>query len=180
MGGKRAHAGFSLIELMVAVSIIGVLAATAIPAFAGMMSRSKAAEVSGNLSNMFKLAASYYASERGAQGHGAALAGYCTVDDAGPIPLQPLPSKQAFVADASFRSLGFGLADYTYFSYGLITPLASSRCANAPSTPALYTFYANGDLDGDSIVSTFELAAGSDSKNVLMHSRGMFVDNQAE
>jgi prepilin-type N-terminal cleavage/methylation domain-containing protein len=180
MGGKRARAGFSLVELMVTVAIVGVLAATAIPAFAGMLSRSKAGEVSGSLNSMFKLAASYYASERGGQGNASNTTGNCTVDDAGPVPSQPLSTKQAFNADASFRGLGFSIADFTYFSYGLVTPSAASSCGNAANTSALYTFYAHGDLDGDGLESTFELASGTDTSNVLMHSRAVFVDHEIE
>jgi prepilin-type N-terminal cleavage/methylation domain-containing protein len=181
MGGTRARAGFSLVELMVAVAIIGILAATAIPVFAGMVNRSKTGEVSSNLASMFKLSAAYYASERSTgQGFGTNHSGFCILDDAGPVPVQALPTKQAFTADASFRSLGFTLADFTYFSYGIVSKNAASSCGNLPNTPDLYTFYAHGDLDGDGVESTFELAAGSDGSNVLMHSRAVAAAHETE
>jgi prepilin-type N-terminal cleavage/methylation domain-containing protein len=177
---QRSRAGFTLIELMVTVGIMGILSATAIPSFAGMVARSKTAEVSGNLNSMFKLSAAYYASERSAQGNNAGVSGFCTVDDAGPLPTLPMPHKQTFGGDANFQSLGFALADLTYFSYGLAVKNGLGNCVNVPNTPDLYTFYAHGDLDGDSTMSTFELSAGSDGTNVLYHSHAFFIDREIE
>jgi type II secretory pathway pseudopilin PulG len=168
--------------MMVAVSIVGVLTATAIPAFSGMVARSKTSEVSANLNSMFKLASAYYLAERGAQGHGAPVTGYCSVDDGGPLPTTPLPQKQkpTFSSDPSFRALGFSIADFTLFSYGLAVKNGLGLCANDPNTPDLYTFFAHGDLDGDGVESTFELSAGSDPNNVLYHSRSFFIAREIE
>lgn len=180
---RRARAGFTLIEMMVAVSIVGVLTATALPVFSGMIARSKTSEVSANLSSMFKLSSAYYAVERGEQGHQAAVAGHCTVDDAGPLPARALAAKQqvAFGTDPSFRALGFSIADHTYFSYGLAVKGAGfGVCVNPSNTPDLYTFFAHGDLDGDGLESTFELSAGSNASNVLYHSRAFFISQEIE
>jgi hypothetical protein len=43
-----------------------------------------------------------------------------------------------------------------------------------------YTLQAQGDLDGDGSLSTFELAAGSDSSNNLMRAPGFYIINEME
>ena len=108
------------------------------------------------------------------------MAGYCTIEDAGPDPSTPQPRKQHFVGDAAFRALRFTIADETYFSYGIASNGGLGRCGVEPNTPAVYTFYAHGDLDGDGIMSTFELAAGSNDANALYHGRGFYIDKETE
>ena len=177
---RPGKAGFTIIELMIAVAIVGTLSALAVPAFSSMVNRSRTAEVMGNLNAMFKNAASYYAAERSWQGQITTTAGHCTVSDAVPSPLTPGKQKQVFQGDDSFRALGFTIADLVYFSYGLASQNGISGCDHVPRDASLYTFYANGDLDGDGTWSTFEFAAGSDDSNVLYHSRGYYIASELE
>ena len=160
---------------MIVVAILGILAAIAIPAFIGYVRRSKTAEATANLAVMFKYAASYMAQEYTGQGAGTLIGTYCSV---GSDPLNPTPntSKQTFTAGTNARALGFTIADLVYFGYGIS---GSGQCGWNPLAD-VYTFYAQGDLDGDSVRSTFELAAGTDEERTLRHAMGFFIVNELE
>ena len=184
---RRAHQGFTLIELMVVVAILGIIAALAIPAFTLIMRRSKTAEASANLGVMFRAASSYYSAERGAQILTGTVTGFCTVADdeildatTGAV-FDPDNNKHKVRSGPSMVAMGFTIADFVYYAYGLVEGHGGAgRCDNAPNDPNLYTFYARGDLDDDGEESRFELPAGSDETNVLYHARGLYVVNEIE
>lgn len=169
---------FSLIEVMIGVLIIGVLAAIAIPAFSTYIARSKAAEASDSLSAMFIAAATYYDRERNDQGQSGTLLTNCTVPAGGPQPATPSAAKQAIGADASLDAIGFKIADFVYFSYRLNTTLAAG--CNQPANQDVYTLAANGDLDGDGILSTFELGTRTDTRNSLYKGGGLYINQEQE
>ena len=178
--------GFTLIELMIVVAIIGILAAIAIPAFVNYVKRSKTSEAGANLKSLFTGAAAYYERENWSQGlvtpgNAAAASTHCTVDTAAPAGNWAVnsPSDQKHVVSwaaqsDSYSTLNFGPADPLYFIYSVteIPGGGTGTCGNVISIP-IYTFEANGDLDDDGTDSTFALEVGSNADNALYRAPGI-------
>ena len=174
---SRSRAGFTLIELMVVVAILGVLSAIAIPSFSIYMKRSRSAEATGELKALFNRAASYYQRERADPGIMGEHRIDCVVDDVS-NDVDPNDHKQqGNYAKPAWVALGFDTF-YGYFRYDAIT--GGGRCGIPANTPGVYTLRAIGDLDDDDINSTFDLAVGSNSDNELYHARGFNIVNDYE
>ncbi|MBN1655001.1 MAG: type II secretion system protein [Deltaproteobacteria bacterium] len=176
----QKKSGFTLIELMIVVAIIGILAALAVPAFISYVRRSKTGEATQNLNSMFKAASSYYSKERTPQGLTGASVNYCVVASGAMSPADPSSDKKQFAADANFAALDFTIGDFVYYGYGLDSAAATSTCGTAPASTDVYTMYAHGDLDGDDVNSTFELAVGTSADNELIKSGGFFIQSEIE
>jgi prepilin-type N-terminal cleavage/methylation domain-containing protein len=65
MSSPRNAKGFTLVELMIVVAIIGILAAVAIPKFAQMLEKSREGATKGNLGAIRSAISNYYADQQG-------------------------------------------------------------------------------------------------------------------
>ena len=184
--------GFTLIELMIVVAIIGILSAIAIPAFINYVKRSKTSEAGGNLKTMYQGAASLYLEEfwpKGVIPPGGELAAQTNCVTWPAALTKGTPGKEKYVVnwadeDASFIHLNFAPAEGLYYVYSVESPQSSSTtevtCGVAPVTPTIYDFIAEGDLDGNGTFSTFSIEAGSNDNNELYRAPGIFRVSELE
>ncbi len=167
--------GFTLIELMIVVAILGILAAVAIPAFVSYMARSKASETSVLLKTLGEAQISFYNKPRYNAATGAEL-NKCVLSIALVPDAAPGQQKRAWVPDAAGNAnfIGFSSASPVLYSYGagnvnaaptgviadfVAMTAAASRCllptdAPAATVPgaanqAIADMYALGNQDGD-------------------------------
>lgn len=175
---KRRAGGFTLIELMIVVAIIGILAAVAIPAFIKYLRKSKTVEATEGLDKIKTGAKSYFQADHyNTAGNLLAkefpISTNGTADPAatccGATP-KCAPAPAAWNHN-SWRALQFQMSDDHYFSW--------QWQAGGVNLTATFTADAFGDLDCDTTLSTYRLVGTIDGEYGIK-ARGPIITNEIE
>ena len=137
--------GFTLIEIMIVVAIIGILVAVAIPVFAGQMKKSKTTEALLQLNAMGKTAKTYYqVQSKFPQGTAGVLPGV----DGGACNAsgKQFAVTNAWASDSVWLELDFHIDEVALFSYHY-----ESTAQNHATATAV------GDLDCDGTFASYTL-----------------------
>jgi prepilin-type N-terminal cleavage/methylation domain-containing protein len=124
---KQNQKGFSLVELMVVVAIIGILAALAVPRFQTFQAKARQSEAKVNLAHIYTLQSSYYGDNTTYVSLGTTIGpGACTQDN----------------------PLGFKLTDCSKVRYSYTTPAANATTFTAQAINSSITARVNPSCPG--------------------------------
>jgi prepilin-type N-terminal cleavage/methylation domain-containing protein len=131
----RTKAGFTIIELMITVGLIGIISTLAIPGLLRIQLRTKVAEGRTNIAAIRKAEESYYAEYNL----------YVSAQPATPAAVGQLKVPWGLsTSDAhGFNTIGFAPEGELYFQYSVSSDTTS------------YTIAARSDIDGDSVYNTW-------------------------
>ncbi len=176
----RRDEGFTLIELMIVVAIIGILASVAIPAFMRYVAKARTTEATQNVRKLYEGSRTYYMDVGSERGAGAFLAAqFPASETVSPAVTCCLSAGRKCAAapgvwnNLTWNALHFDVPDPHYYRY--------EYDSSGSAATAKFTARALGDLDCDGILSTFSMtgeatATGRD----ITGSAGMFRKNDID
>jgi type IV pilus assembly protein PilA len=176
---KKRAGGFTLIELMIVVAIIGILAAVAIPAFIKYIRKAKTVEATEGLDKI-KIGASQYfqadhyntAGDPLPKQFPASVAATPTANSCCTSTTTPKCAPNATLWEVNgWRELHYQLSDAHYYWW--------TWTATLTGTAARYSADAMGNLDCDASFATFRMLGSIDTE-MGVRSTGPVITNEIE
>jgi prepilin-type N-terminal cleavage/methylation domain-containing protein len=165
----RKH-GFTLVELMVVVAIIGILAAISAPLVTKYIRKSKTAEAMTNLRKIYDGEQAYYYEEK-TDTAGTVLTKYFV--ELAQTPSTPEINKQT----PDFEGAGFGVIRFSTDAPVLYCYSVSTA---GYDLTASFTARAVGDIDGNGVTSLFERVASVTPAGEVEGGAGVYSIDELE